>query len=42
MKELSKDNHLYLTSITRKMNKEDAERLAENIGAGFQGQPVVL
>lgn len=31
MKELPKDNHLYLTSITRKMNKEDAERLAENI-----------
>lgn len=31
MKELSKENHLFLTSITRKMNKEDAERLAEAV-----------
>ena len=37
MKELSKDNHLYLTSITRKMNKEDAESLAKAV-AGLKNK----
>ena len=31
IKELSKENHLFLTSITRKMNKEDAECLAKAV-----------
>ena len=36
--ELSKENHLFLTSIAREMNKEDAECLPEELAKVINSQ----